>query len=103
MTVVLQHQFWNLTITEDRFEVELSFDNGSPVLDELVDIISLSACNVSVKKKNVDVIEISPQVISQLSDFLSILASYYRENAFHNFEHVRKCHLHVPLTSSSHC
>jgi uncharacterized protein len=27
MTVVLQHQYWNLTITEDRFEVELSFDN----------------------------------------------------------------------------
>ena len=27
MTVVLQHQYWNLTILEDRFEVELSFDN----------------------------------------------------------------------------
>lgn len=27
MTVVLQHQFWNLIITEERFEVELSFDN----------------------------------------------------------------------------
>jgi uncharacterized protein len=27
MTVVLQHQFWNLIVTEDRFEVELSFDN----------------------------------------------------------------------------
>ena len=27
MTVVLQHQYWNLTITDDRFEVELSFDN----------------------------------------------------------------------------
>ena len=27
MTVVLQHQFWNLIILEDRFEVELSFDN----------------------------------------------------------------------------
>lgn len=27
MTVVLQHQFWNLIITDDRFEVELSFDN----------------------------------------------------------------------------
>jgi uncharacterized protein len=27
MTVVLQHQFWNLVITDDRFEVELSFDN----------------------------------------------------------------------------
>ena len=27
MTVVLQHQFWNLTILEDYFSVELSFDN----------------------------------------------------------------------------
>jgi uncharacterized protein len=27
MTVVLQHQYWNLLILEDRFEVELSFDN----------------------------------------------------------------------------
>lgn len=27
MTVVLQHQFWNLQVTEDRFDVELSFDN----------------------------------------------------------------------------
>jgi hypothetical protein len=25
MTVVLQHQFWDLTVTEDRFEVGLSF------------------------------------------------------------------------------
>jgi hypothetical protein len=27
MTIVLQHQFWNLSVSEDRFEVELSFDN----------------------------------------------------------------------------
>ena len=27
MTIVLQHQYWNLRVTEDRFEVELSFDN----------------------------------------------------------------------------
>jgi uncharacterized protein len=27
MTVVIQHQFWNLIVTEDHFEVELSFDN----------------------------------------------------------------------------
>ena len=27
MTVVLQHQFYNLQIWEDRFQVELSFDN----------------------------------------------------------------------------
>jgi hypothetical protein len=25
MTVILQHQFWDLTVTEDRFEVALSF------------------------------------------------------------------------------
>jgi hypothetical protein len=27
MTIVLQHQYWNLHVFEDRFEVELSFDN----------------------------------------------------------------------------
>ena len=27
MTIVLQHQYWNLNVHEDRFEVELSFDN----------------------------------------------------------------------------
>jgi hypothetical protein len=27
MTVVLQHQFWNLVVTDELFEVELSFDN----------------------------------------------------------------------------
>jgi hypothetical protein len=27
MTIVLQHQFWNLVVSEDRFQVELSFDN----------------------------------------------------------------------------
>ena len=29
MTIVLQHQFWDLTVTNDRFEVGLSF-NGIP-------------------------------------------------------------------------
>lgn len=27
MTIVLQHQFWNLAVREREFEVELSFDN----------------------------------------------------------------------------
>ena len=27
MTIVLQHQYWGLEVTEDRFQVELSFDN----------------------------------------------------------------------------
>ncbi len=27
MTIVLQHQYWNLNVSEERFEVELSFDN----------------------------------------------------------------------------
>lgn len=29
MSIILQHQFWDLTVTEDRFEVGLSF-NGTP-------------------------------------------------------------------------
>jgi hypothetical protein len=27
MTIVLQHQYWNLRVLDERFEVELSFDN----------------------------------------------------------------------------
>ncbi len=27
MTIVLQHQYWNLAVYDDHFEVELSFDN----------------------------------------------------------------------------
>lgn len=27
MTIVLQHQFWNLQVSDTQFEVELSFDN----------------------------------------------------------------------------
>jgi len=27
MTIVLQHQYWGLEVTEERFKVELSFDN----------------------------------------------------------------------------
>lgn len=27
ITIVLQHQFWNLDVQEERFEVDLSFDN----------------------------------------------------------------------------
>jgi hypothetical protein len=27
MTIVLQHQFWDLEVTQDRFEVKLSFNN----------------------------------------------------------------------------
>jgi uncharacterized protein len=33
MTIVLQHQFWNLSVHEAAFEVELSFDN---ILEKLV-------------------------------------------------------------------
>jgi uncharacterized protein len=33
MTIVLQHQYENLVVKEDRFEVELSFDN---ILEKLV-------------------------------------------------------------------
>jgi uncharacterized protein len=32
MTIVIQHQYENLTVREDRFEVELSFDNISEKL-----------------------------------------------------------------------
>jgi len=52
MTVILQHQFWDLVVTDDRFEVGLSF-GGIPErlvvpfhsIKSFFDLRSSSACN----------------------------------------------------------
>ncbi|MGY4597549.1 hypothetical protein ACVWXL_005295 [Bradyrhizobium sp. GM22.5] len=36
MTIILQHQFWDLTVLEDRFEVGLSFGRHSGAADRAV-------------------------------------------------------------------
>ena len=59
-------------------------------LDEIKDIIVLPEFNQSSSGntgRNVDDIVLPEEVVVQLRQFVSIIASMYRANPFHNFEH----------------
>lgn len=79
---------------EKGVEVE---DNDDPVmwpksgltpLEEVQEIIHLPEYDAFVAKHEPpsDSIEIDPEVVAQLNDFVRIIASMYRSNPFHNFE-----------------
>jgi hypothetical protein len=60
---------------------------GQTSLDEVAEVIRLPKFNV----KNIEAVEdirsvvISPEVMQQLKDFVSTIASMYHDNDFHNF------------------
>ena len=45
-------------------------------------------------------IELNPQVISELREYVATIASLYRDNPFHNFEHA--CHVTMSVTKLLH-
>ena len=57
--------------------------------DEYADVIDMPVFNAQKAKKFVDPdsIELEPQVVSQLRDYVTAIASMYRGNHFHNFAH----------------
>lgn len=59
------------------------------VLDEVVEIIHLPEFDVRSARGKVDAekIELGDSVLQQLRDYVTIIASMYRDNPFHNFEH----------------
>ena len=63
--------------------------NGGLVLDEVEDILALPPFDPSTYKNSIDPdsIMLSPRVHAQLEMFVTKIASLYRENPFHNFEH----------------
>lgn len=74
--------------SELRALEQSTLSHESVVMDELVDIIRLPDCNGSIRKKEQGEINLSPRANEQLHDYLTVLASLYRDNAFHNLEHV---------------
>ncbi len=70
------------------------FEKGSmtsTVLDEVKDIIQLPSSPTECKIDPYH-IEFSPEVISQLTDFVTSIAQMYHDNPFHCFEHARYVH-----------
>eukprot|EP00934_Nitzschia_sp_Nitz4_P008385 Nitzschia sp. Nitz4//scaffold169_size48518//44621//48512//NITZ4_007081-RA/size48518-processed-gene-0.84-mRNA-1//1//CDS//3329538415//8375//frame0 len=71
---------------------------GSTALDEVTEIITLPqfAMKGMKRKTRPDDIELSVEVITQLRDYVTTIASMYRDNAFHNFEHAS----HVTMSTN---
>ena len=68
---------------------EVATKQGETVLDEVKEIIELPAFDHDwhETEDDPDCIELDPSVLSELRDYVSTIASMYRDNPFHNFEH----------------
>ena len=63
---------------------------GNPVLDEVREVITLPQYNAEVasRAEDPDSIDLGEVVSKQLHDYIMTIATLYRDNDFHNFEHV---------------
>ncbi|CAB9512393.1 cyclase soluble subunit alpha-3 [Seminavis robusta] len=68
---------------------EVVYKEGQTVIDEVQEIIALpqAQAKVLLGGKHAAKIELSKEVVQQLHDYVSIIASMYNKNPFHSFEH----------------
>lgn len=62
-----------------------------PPMNEVVEAIFLPEYQSNYKKyrdRELDLVELNPVVVSQLREYIAIIARCYKDNPFHNFEHV---------------
>jgi hypothetical protein len=80
-----------------KLESELG-EGGTPPLEEMCDIITLPTFDIRVSREadSKKAIDLGEKVESQLRDFVAIMASMYRQNHFHCFEHAS----HVTMSVS---
>lgn len=71
--------------------------DGTTVLDEVREVITLAATNENGGYKvDPETVEMSERVRSQLEDFVTSIAEMYHDNPFHSFEHAS----HVTMSVS---
>ena len=56
-------------------------------LEEVVEVIELPKFDSAKHGEDVNNAEVSAEVLSELSNYVEIIASMYRNNPFHNFDH----------------
>lgn len=61
-------------------------------IDEILPIAQLDTTNVRTESSKIDLL---PETVADLREFVSLIANMYRENQFHNFEHA--CHVTMTL------
>ena len=70
------------------FAMAQNISSGGMVVDEVTEIIQLPDFDerLSSKKIELNTVVLSPEVVAQTRRFVSLIASMYRDNPFHNFE-----------------
>jgi len=73
-------------------------EGGTPPLEEIQEIITLPKFDATAAKDEIDpkTVDLGEHVPTQLRDFVAVLASLYRDNPFHCFEHAS----HVTMSVS---
>jgi class 3 adenylate cyclase len=82
--VVAQRQVKSVPIPDTRPKWEWG---GRQVADEVAEFISFPDVDSSASYVDPESIQLSSDVLSQLRNYVTTLASMYRGNSFHNFEH----------------
>jgi len=79
--------------TESMYKPSFVRDIGMISLDEVANVIHLPRSNANDSQPAPDLrsIELDVTVLSQLRQYVAIIASTYHNNPFHNFEHA--CHV----------
>lgn len=63
--------------------------NTVSALDEVKEIVELPKFKETRAEEDPDSVVLSEEVLDQLYDYVCNIAALYRDNPFHNFEHVR--------------
>jgi len=71
-----------------EMEAKIGHD-GKIVLEEIVEIISMPKFDAGAARGEADwqTIDIGEEAQNELREYVSLIASMYRENPFHSFEH----------------
>jgi class 3 adenylate cyclase len=88
IAVTAAHSNFSMDALESKVNVSSYQTNALP-LDEVQEIITLPEFDRSASRnrQDPDTVEISPVVMEQLKMYVTWIASMYRANPFHNFDH----------------
>ena len=70
--------------------------NGCIVVDEVAEIIMLPEFDVQACSSSAKDVQLDENIVSQIHSYVSVIASMYKDNPFHNFEHAS----HVTMSVS---
>jgi hypothetical protein len=94
----LKKKSQSLTSSSRMETLEMELGLGATALDEVCEIITLPNFDAKAASEELDpkTIDLGDKLAEQLRDFVSVIASMYRDNPFHCFEHAS----HVTMSVS---